>query len=77
VIKFVGDFPGTPVSSTYKTVRHDINIVESGVKHHNTPNPKYCIRNMSTFFLREGCNFESSLTKQLRSLTPPHMYDFP
>jgi hypothetical protein len=22
--KFVGDFPGTPVSSTYKTDRHDI-----------------------------------------------------
>jgi hypothetical protein len=27
-------FPGTQVSSTNKTDRHDITIVESGVKHH-------------------------------------------
>ena len=30
--------PGTPVSSTNKTDRH--NITESGIKHHNL-NPKY------------------------------------
>ena len=47
VIKFVSDFlqvsglfsPGTVVSSTNKTDRHDILVaeifVESGVKHHN------------------------------------------
>jgi hypothetical protein len=29
--------PGTPVSSTNRTDRHDINICKSGVKHH-TPN---------------------------------------
>jgi hypothetical protein len=31
-------FPGSPVSSTNKTDCHDINynIVESGVKHHQT-----------------------------------------
>ena len=38
-IQFVSDFfPGTPVSSTNKTDRHDATeiliIVESGVKHH-------------------------------------------
>jgi hypothetical protein len=34
-----GFSPGTPVSSTNKTDRHDITeIVESGVKHHK-PNP--------------------------------------
>jgi hypothetical protein len=47
VIKFVSNFrhvsgfsPGTPVSSTNNTDRHDIteiNIVGSGVKHHNPP----------------------------------------
>ena len=51
VIKFVSNFrhvsgfsPGTPVSSTNNTDRHDIteiNIVESGAKYHNPPNPQY------------------------------------
>jgi len=47
VIKFVSDLrqigwfsPGTSISSTNKTDRHDIieNIVKSGIKHYN-PNP--------------------------------------
>ena len=47
VIKFIIDLwqvgcfsPGTPISSTNKTNRHDITeyIVKSGVKHHN-PTP--------------------------------------
>ena len=35
--------PGAPVSSTNKTDRHDFNwnIVESGVKHHNSTPSKY------------------------------------
>jgi len=37
--------PGTPVSSNNKTDRHDINwnIVESGVKQHNPPNPYFSL----------------------------------
>jgi len=53
MIKFVSDFaagrrfsPGTPVSSTNKTDCHNtlynLNIVESGIKHHN-PTPSKCL----------------------------------
>ena len=48
VIKFVSDlrqvdgFLGSPISSTNKTDCHDINVVESGVKHHK-PNQTYSI----------------------------------
>ena len=44
--------PGLPVSSTTKTDRHDIsynwNIIESGIKHHQTNKQTINIKNINT-----------------------------
>jgi hypothetical protein len=48
--------PGTPVSSTKRTDRHDINanIAESGVKHHK-PNQHSVIVSTLTLFIICNC----------------------
>ena len=46
--------PGTPVSSTNKTDRHDQTIVESGVKHHETKGMKYYLYIYQNLKTKEG-----------------------